>query len=203
AKAWELMAWVPWFRCRAGEAEEALKRAIEHARHAGDRRTEAQSLHFLVGTAFFGPKPLDAAISLCEEILEEPAQQRRVVASALLAQALHLQGRADEALRLSESSREAAAPDDLIAHVQWRTARAKALARTGETQEAEMLAREAVALAEETDFLVTHGDALADLAQVLRAAGRPEEAVPILRAALALYEQKGSIVSVAAARAAL
>ena len=285
AKAWELMAWVPWFRCRAGEAEEALQRAIEHARHAGDRRTEAQSLHFLVGTAFFGPKPLDAAISLCEEILEEPAQQRRVVASALrslaglkamedsfddarllisacrtiledlglrvtaasaaetagiiellagdpgaaervlrqgyetleemgetivapvlaalLAQALHLQGRADEALRLSESSREAAAPDDLIAHVQWRTARAKALARTGETQEAEMLAREAVALAEETDFLVTHGDALADLAQVLRAAGRPDEAVPILRAALALYEQKGSIVSVAAARAAL
>src|SRR5207253_3448294 len=108
AKAWELMAWVPWFRCRAGEAEQALHQAIEHARRAGDMRTEAQSLHFLVGTAFFGPKPLDAAIGLCEEILGEPAQQRRVLASALrpLAGPKPLGGRRGEArVRLSACRR--------------------------------------------------------------------------------------------------
>src|SRR5205823_3222942 len=39
AKAWELMAWVPWFRCHAAEADAALERAIAHARRAGDGRT--------------------------------------------------------------------------------------------------------------------------------------------------------------------
>ncbi len=285
AKAWELLAWVPWFRCRAAEAGQALQRAIVHARRAGDKRTEAQSLHFLVGTALFGPMPLGEAIGLCQEILEQPAQQRRVVASALrslaglkamegsfdearmligtcrtiledlglrvtaasasetsgivellagdpgaaerelregyetlermgetvlvpvlaalLAQALYLQERDDEALRLSGLSREAAAPDDLIAHVQWRTAQAKALARAGNVQEAEALAREAVRLAGETDFLVTRGDALADLAEVLRTAGRSEEAVPAVEESLRLYEQKGSVVSIKRADALL
>ena len=54
----------------------------------------------------------------------------------------------------------------------WRQARGKLLARRGELEEGERLAREAVALAEETDMLNVHGDALLDLAEVLALAGR-------------------------------
>jgi tetratricopeptide (TPR) repeat protein len=123
--------------------------------------------------------------------------------AALLAQSLEAQGRADEALRYTEVSEQAARPDDLFAHVQWRTARAKALARLGRSVEAEHLAREAVALAEQTDFLIVHGDALSDVAEILLRAGRSAEAGPVVEEALALYAAKGSVASAARARALL
>ena len=60
---------------------------------------------------------------------------------------------------------------------------------------AESFAREAVALAEETDFLVVHADGLVDLAEVLRAAGRADEALSALGDALLLYERKGNVTA--------
>jgi tetratricopeptide (TPR) repeat protein len=88
--------------------------------------------------------------------------------------------------------------------VQWRAVRAKLLARAGESEEGERLAREAVSLAEETpDFLLLRGDALLDLAEVLVATGRPTEAVPAIEKALQLYERKGNVVSASAARGRL
>src|SRR5206468_1844527 len=174
---------------------------------AGDRRTEAQSLHLSIGAMFFGPLPVASAARRCEEILARPGTQPRLRASALralaglaawagdeeracvlvrshralvedlglrvarasaaetyglvhlaagdpvaaeaelrrgyesldemgertlssllaalLAQALYRQRRDGEALELSERSRDAAGADDLLAQVQWRTARAK------------------------------------------------------------------------------
>src|SRR2546428_6926251 len=53
------------------------------------------------------------------------------VLAALLAQALYAQGRDEEALRFSELSEEAAAPDDLSAHVQWRAGRPRGGGRGG------------------------------------------------------------------------
>jgi predicted ATPase len=285
AKVWELLAWAPWFRCRAAEAVEALERAIEYARRAGDARTEAQSLNLFVGAAFFGPMPVPDAIRVCEEILGQPAQQRRIRASALralaglkamagafdearelvathkelvqelglrvsaasaaetygivemlaadpaaaerelgwgygvleeigetqnfpdlaakLAEAFYAQGRDERALELSKVSEGATAPDDLSPGVQWRALRAKLLARQGDLEQAEALAREAVALAAETDFLVLRGDALMDLAEVLRAAGREADAVPFVEQALELYEQKGNVVAAERARTPL
>ena len=85
AKAWELLAWAPWFRCRAAATDEALQRALDYARRTGDARTEAQSLNLFVGTAFFGPMPVPEAIRVCEEILAQPGQQRRIMASGLRA----------------------------------------------------------------------------------------------------------------------
>ena len=121
--------------------------------------------------------------------------------AALLAQALEAQERPVEALRMTEASEQAARPDDLFAHVQWRTARAKALARLGRFGEAERLAREGVRLAEQTDFLIVRADALADLAEVLRRAGRADAGVPVIDDALVLYEAKGSTAAAAHARA--
>jgi predicted ATPase/DNA-binding SARP family transcriptional activator len=282
AKVWELLAWAPWFRCRAASTVEALERAIEHARRAGDARSEAQSLNLSVGASFFGPMAVPEAIRVCEEILAEPEQQRRIQASALralaglnamagdfdearrfvaehkalvqelglrvtaasaaetygivemlagdpaaaerelswgfgvledmgetqnfpdlaakLADALYAQGRNERALELSKVSEESTAPDDLSAGVQWRAVRAKLLARQGESEGVERLAREAVELASETDFLVLHGDALMALAEVLRTAGRNEESVPVVQEALQLYEQKGNVVAAERAR---
>ena len=76
----------------------------------------------------------------------------------------------------------------------WRQVRAKVLARRGEHAEAERLAREAVAIGEETDMLDAQGDAYADLAEVLSLAGRPKEAAEALEQALARYERKGNVV---------
>ncbi len=282
AKAWELLAWAPWFHCRAAATVDALERAIEHARRAGDARTEAQSLNLSIGAAFFGPMPAADAIRLCEEILGNPLQQQRNRASALralaglkamvgafgearelveahkaivqelglrvnaaaaaetygivemlagdaaaaerelatgyalldeigetqnfpdlaakLADALYVQGRDDRALDLSEVSEAATAPDDRSAGVQWRAVRAKLLARRGELAAAEALAREAVALADETDFTVLRGDAFMDLADVLLTAGRETESTAFAKQALKLYEQKGNVVAAERAR---
>jgi tetratricopeptide (TPR) repeat protein len=75
--------------------------------------------------------------------------------------------------------------------------RAKVMARGGEFEEAERLAREAVAIASGTDFLDGHADALASLGEVLRLAGRAEESTAALQEALRLYEQKGNIAAAA------
>jgi hypothetical protein len=78
--------------------------------------------------------------------------------------------------------------------VQWRGPRAKALARRGELEAAERLAREAVSLAARTDFLNLHANALLDLATVAQRERRFEEAAAAARAANALYERKGNLV---------
>jgi tetratricopeptide (TPR) repeat protein len=123
--------------------------------------------------------------------------------AAFLAQAVYAQGRHEEAEYLTGVGEGAATPDDVFSQMAWRSVRAKALARKGELAQAELLAREAVALAEETDGLNLHGDALLDLAEVLRVAGRPSDAVAAAGRALPLYERKGNLVLAARARAAL
>jgi tetratricopeptide (TPR) repeat protein len=123
--------------------------------------------------------------------------------SGLLARAVCAQGRYDEADRISRESEEAARPNDIHAHILWRTARAQALAERGELETAEKLAREAVAFAAESDFLDSHGDALLELAEVMRLTGRPKEAVGVVREAERLYTLKGNVVSAARAHARL
>src|SRR5206468_7163034 len=88
--------------------------------------------------------------------------------AAFLAQAVYAQGRYEEADELASVSEECASRDDRFPHVVWRGVRAKVLARRGELDEATRLAREAVALADETDSLNLQGDAWVNLAEVLR-----------------------------------
>ncbi len=64
----------------------------------------------------------------------------------------------------------------------------------------ERLAREAVALAEGTDYVGARAAALIDLAEVLRRAGKDEEAVATAERALELYEGKGDIARASRAR---
>ena len=109
-----------------------------------------------------------------------------------LAQALLELGRDDEAEQWLERGRETAPSEERLPQMLWRQARGKVLARRGELEEGERLAREAVALAAETDMLNAHADALIDLAEVLALAGQDARAE--LEQALALYERKGNLV---------
>ena len=86
------------------------------------------------------------------------------------------------------------APADLEWQVGRRIVRAKLLLGEGETEAAETLTREAVALASETDMLGLHAGALLDLAEILEAGGRPDEAAAAASEAGRLYERKGNEV---------
>jgi Flp pilus assembly protein TadD len=96
-----------------------------------------------------------------------------------------------------------AAPDDLISQWQWGAAQAKVLADRDQLSEAEMLARAAVSVIDQTDFIMWRGDARMSLAYVLRKAGRLGEAATVLREALELYERKGDVADASKARAEL
>jgi tetratricopeptide (TPR) repeat protein len=88
-----------------------------------------------------------------------------------LGNALYHQGRLEEAEQMTRECEAACRPNDIHSHVLWRSTRAKVLARRGALAEAEALAREAVELAESSDFHIAHADALMDLAEVLELAG--------------------------------
>jgi class 3 adenylate cyclase/tetratricopeptide (TPR) repeat protein len=282
AKAWELLAWVSWFRCQAAGTERALRRAIEHARRASDTLTEAHCLHLLCAAALFGPMAISEAIDLCEEIRARPGQQRRIIASAvralaglqamggvfqearalvdqhkailqefdlrvtaasaaetygmvemlasdpvaaereftrgyeilheigegnlspdlaaMRARAMYAQGRYEEADRFTRVCEEAASQEDTHGQILWRLTRAKVRARQGRMAEGDRLARDAVALAEETDFPVLLGDAFLALGEVLLIGAHIDDAVAAAEQALHFYESKGNAVSADAAR---
>jgi len=116
-----------------------------------------------------------------------------------LVDALLVQGRDQEALRLAErwSAARLAPPEDADAQAGWRRVRAKLLARKGELDEAERIGREATAIASATDFLDLRAQANADFAEVLRLAGRPEESAAAVQEAIRLHEEKGNIAAAA------
>ncbi len=124
-------------------------------------------------------------------------------AAVMLARALVEQGRLDEAERFSRIGEETAAVDDVVTQVEWRYVRSKVFARQGDLAGGEALAREAVVLAERTDFLELHADALLGLAEVLALAGRADEGRPAIEQAIRLFERKGSVLGVERARALL
>ena len=84
-----------------------------------------------------------------------------------------------------------------------RTCSSKCLASRGSWEEAEGLAREAVAKAETTDYLNLHGAAHLAMAEVLHAAGRDPEAAAAADAAAHSYVAKGHRVGERQAQAIL
>jgi tetratricopeptide (TPR) repeat protein len=115
--------------------------------------------------------------------------------AAYLADVRYRQGFSAEAEELTEVSERAAAEDDIVTQVLWRSVRAKVLAQGGQLEEAEALGRQAVELIAQTEDVVTHTNTLVDFAEVLRATGKHDEAAMALRNALALSERKGDVVS--------
>jgi DNA-binding SARP family transcriptional activator len=127
----------------------------------------------------------------------------RANVAAQLALAAELQGRYDEAYAFTLESEADAGPRSLEAQVPWRGVRARLLARCGEARDAERLAREAVALALDSDYISLQGDALLDLASVHALAGSPDLQADAAGQAVELYRRKGNRMGLARARAAL
>ena len=116
----------------------------------------------------------------------------RAYMAPYLARLLCDQDRYQEALdELVLIGDDAMTVQDVDTNIYQLGARARALAANGQPEEAERLAREAIAISATTDCLALHGDALADFAHVLAATGKPEQAAGAAREAIRLYEAKG------------
>jgi tetratricopeptide (TPR) repeat protein len=138
------------------------------------------------------------------DVLEEMGDRALLsTTAAFLGEALLAQDRDDEAERYAGLSAELAADDDVLTQAVWRDVKAALLARRGGLAEAERMARQAVALAEPTDFLNHRAETLVVLATVLDRQERTEAAQEALVAALGLYERKGNVVAAGRVRAAL
>jgi tetratricopeptide (TPR) repeat protein len=109
-----------------------------------------------------------------------------------LANIAYAQGRYDDAERLTQECEVACRANDVISHTAWRSIRAKVRASRGEHAAAELLSREAVAFAMDSDFLTSQADALAGLADVLLLAGRHDEAATALDSSIEVHSLKGN-----------
>jgi len=106
-----------------------------------------------------------------------------------LAHVLVEQGRDADALAELEQAR------DTYGHAaQWKVARARVLARRGETEEAVTLAREAVASGAAVDDITAGAEILVSVAEVLRAHGDLDGAAAALDEAVGLHEEKGNVL---------
>jgi class 3 adenylate cyclase/tetratricopeptide (TPR) repeat protein len=277
AKAWWLKSEADVRACRWGARAEALERALEHARRAGDPREEATIVSLLAQALYYGPTPAQEAIRRCEDFLEQAVDDRSVLAAmdstlaglramqgdfaearrlwteaeatyedlglrlrravrsliaaeieslagnvdgavaglrasyeaaeemharsvsatiaAFLADALCEQGNYADAERFSGVTEREAASDDLVTQVLWRSSRAHILAGRGAGPSADELAREAVRLAEPTDFPDLRARALLAQGAVAAAVGDPAEATELRQRASRLYEGKGNIIA--------
>jgi tetratricopeptide (TPR) repeat protein len=121
----------------------------------------------------------------------------------MVAEALLLQGRDDEAGRLLDHAERSMLAHDIPGQVRQRAVRALLEAKSRNASRAVELADEAVRRAAETDALTLHADAVLARAEVLRLVGRTSDTAGPLREALALYERKGHLVGAARVRAGL
>jgi tetratricopeptide (TPR) repeat protein len=180
----------------------AMDGRFDEARAAYHRAREIYDelgLRLLAGslTVISGPVELaignaaaaEAELRLGVEIAREIGSSRGLGEdAALLAVALLAQGKRDEAAAFLEISRHSASSADVAAQVLWRAAQARL---DGDDR----LARDAVALADETDALSLQGDARASLAEVLEASGASDEAVAERERARELYSKKGNVAA--------
>ncbi len=127
----------------------------------------------------------------------------RSTIQALLAEALFLQDRRQEAMAASRLAEELADPEDTAVQIWWRTARAQVLAAEGRVDEAASLIDTAIGMARESGSPSFIGGALAAQAVVLNLAGEQERSGPPLREALMQFELKGDLVSADRIRARL
>jgi ATP/maltotriose-dependent transcriptional regulator MalT len=188
---------------RGAEAEELFVQA----RRAVDERDLHRNGYFAIHLGIAAPALSDKAgvereqRAVCDALEEMGEKTMYSTVAAVFARTLFAEGRYDEAEHYTRASEAAAHPNDVLSHIFWRSTRAKVLAHRGDFGVAEDLAREAVAFAEQSDFLNGHAEALMDLAEVLELAGKSDQTAGVIDQALELYERKGNIVMAERARA--
>jgi len=98
ARAWRLMGDLYWNHARYGAADDALARAIEHARRAGAVREEADALGRYAGSGTYGPAPVEEVERRCDELMASTTGSGyEAPALRALAWVRAMQGRFEEA----------------------------------------------------------------------------------------------------------
>jgi tetratricopeptide (TPR) repeat protein len=167
-------------------AAQALHEELGRTRQLAVHRFYSASVELMAGDGAAAERELRRALKTLEEIGDRGTF---ATVSAVLAAALHLQQRDDEARRWADAAARDASAADLISQVQWRTTLARLV-----PERAVELAEQALAIASGTTSTVLQADAALCLRDVLAAAGRTEEAAPHAELAAALYRAKGHVV---------
>lgn len=209
----KVLAYIATFHAFREEFDEARQLMVESRRRLDELGEESTLTYFsrqppyIAMTYLLADDPISAERELRHglELLEPVVRGREPLMArmaAFLAMTLYLRGEYVETARLVQVARQYE-HGDCAPRFLRRAVQAKLLARAGEFQRAERLARSAVAVTDGTDLISQRADLLLDLAEVLDMAGRRNEARDPRREALALYEKKGNLVGAKRARAAL
>jgi class 3 adenylate cyclase/tetratricopeptide (TPR) repeat protein len=191
-----------------GEARRLVDEALEIYEELGLPLPLAAALGFESATIHWAEGDLGAtegdlrrAVDLLRTMDEKAVLS---TLAARLAEILARQEKNEEEVEeLLRGSEKAAGEDDWVTHLTIKEARAVLLSRRGDFEAAVSLAREAVALADETDDLEARAWQRLGLAEVLTRAGRPVEAEALLGEAIELFEAKGHLFGAGEARRAL
>jgi tetratricopeptide (TPR) repeat protein len=179
ARAWRLLGYESFMRCRIERAEEALARTIEHARRAGDERVDAYARGMRAAAAFWGPLPVPAGVDRCRRLLAETAGNRYVEGSVLhvLAALAAMQGRFGQARDLVDQGAEVAATlGRLRLAAIWSQFAATVESLAGRPEAAEERLHRGYRVLERMGETGARSNLAADLAHTLVAGGRHEEA---------------------------
>jgi class 3 adenylate cyclase/tetratricopeptide (TPR) repeat protein len=180
---------------RFAEATEVIDGASQRGAELGDRIFETV-VGEVVGSIAFRLGDIEQAAQRLRRSYDAlVALGDRGFASTtatLVAEAYVETGDLAQAWDFATIARETSASDDVASQSGGRQIQAEVLSARGQHQEAEALAREAVAIMEATDYLAFRGGALVHLARVLQAAGKGADAVEAARRAIDLYEAKGA-----------
>ncbi|HZQ66004.1 MAG TPA: adenylate/guanylate cyclase domain-containing protein [Gaiellaceae bacterium] len=87
ARAWRLLGWIAGRAWRLGETADALQRAIECARRAGDVRQERRASTQYALTLVYGPTPIAEGLARCDEIVGRVQGDRQAEAAMLCVRA--------------------------------------------------------------------------------------------------------------------
>ena len=111
--AWRLLAWAAGTACRFGDAAEASRHAVEHARLAGDVRQERRAATAMPPPVSLGPTLVDEAIDRCEAAIEQTAATGSRRASSLAVLAASMRCRASSTTRARSRARSRALFEEL------------------------------------------------------------------------------------------
>jgi tetratricopeptide (TPR) repeat protein len=182
------------------EARAEIARSTAIAAEAGLQLIlDSSGSHFLVNVELLAGNPqaaFDAALPSYEALAASGDVAFASTSAGFVGRALVELGRLDEAERFARIATDTAAQSDHESQSVGREVRAAVLARRGEFEEGERIAREAVSIRAPTDDLNGQGNAHLALAEVLQRAGRSAAAAEALREAVDRFGRKGNVVMV-------
>jgi tetratricopeptide (TPR) repeat protein len=197
-----LLCMLATLRAMNGELETARKlyqRGRDMLRDLGEGVRAAASCIYVASVELRGGDLARAERELRAdyEFLERAGEKYHLsFIAAQLAQLLRDQGNDDEALPLLDAAEKLSAPNDVQSQATWRSVKAPIIARRGEYEKAEQLARAAVDMLGKTDSPGQQADAMSELASALEASGRLIDALVANDEAVALYARKGDVFCV-------